>query len=402
MKATIYKAFILGLTVSALLTVSCSKDAGTVLVNAPTVSPTVSVVASCDGGRYSVSYTISNPTDDGSVSSAADVGWISDLDCSSSGTVSFTVAANSDESSRTGNISVSYSYSVGGKTVYATGNSAVIQYGTGSPDLSVQPNAVTADYEGGSYSLSYSVDNPDAEGKLACIADVNWIEDIDLETYGTVKFTVDGNDGEDLRTGTITLTYTYGYNVISKYVTVIQDHVAGGADVSELVGTYTAHGTVYGSGISPATEMDWTVKIYAYTGYEKYDMYIDGLVPWAEGSYDTLGTHDYSASATYEDGQIVIPSQTTGGILNTTSGDSYYYGYTPCVQYNSSNGNYGYSKLFPDLVFSPSGGTWTANYGLFMAGFSSEDVETFVAFYQVVSPVTSFTLTKTSSSTETN
>ncbi len=93
---------------------------GTVsVVQDPGASPNLTVQPSgiavdIRGGTYSFNYILRAPSDDGQINCTADVGWISDFDCSSDSAVSFLVDGNTEGVLREGIITVTYTYS-GGK-----------------------------------------------------------------------------------------------------------------------------------------------------------------------------------------------------------------------------------------------------------------------------------------------
>ncbi len=105
---------------ACLLAVSCDetkKDDEKVEAPALSVSPT-SFAVPAEEGSYSFTYTVANPAEDGQISCGVTVDWISDLDWSVAGKVSFTVAENTAGESRSGSITVAYESSFG--TVTAT------------------------------------------------------------------------------------------------------------------------------------------------------------------------------------------------------------------------------------------------------------------------------------------
>ncbi len=385
------------LAVSGIVATSCEEETVTrVLTNAPVLSVTSYLEAQAGGGMFSIAYSVGNPANDGVVTCTSNVSWLSNF-AVSDGTITFFVAENTGESLRTGDISVDYGYTDGTTSKYVTCNVAVVQHSPVTPSISVLPNPLTVPYGGGVCSLSYSIENAVSTGYINCAADVDWISGFGYDTYGEVSFSVDANGGTELRTGVITFSYVYDSGEVTNEVIVIQDNpgVPGGGDITEVVGTYTAHGTVYGSGFSKETETDWVFKIYPFDGYGNvdYDGWIDGLVPWTSGMYNTYYAHRYSAGVYfYHDGTIHVPSQ---AIIGTYS--SYYLGFTPCV--GVSEGGYMSDSNFPDLVFTynEATGKWESDYGVFLARCDESEISAMLGYHQVVLPT--FTLTRTSDTT---
>lgn len=70
---------------------------------------------------------------------------------------------------------------------------------------------IAAASEGGSYSLTYSLENPASDGKVEAVPDEGaqeWINDFDYSEDGIVSFNVDANEAEEDREARITVTYT--------------------------------------------------------------------------------------------------------------------------------------------------------------------------------------------------
>ncbi len=453
-------------TVALLIATACS-ETKTEWVTAPSISPTNAVVTAPDGGGIiSLSYSISNPADDGTSSASSSASWISDISVPSEGTVTFSVAENTAGEARTARITITYSYSLAGSKGSVSCDVTVAQSCGDSPAISVQPTAVAAAAEGGSYSFEYTIVNPDAEGSVEASTEEEWITDIDASTSGKVSFSVAENTGSIregkvtvtytypggtlsdavtvvqgfpegevdaapeitvthpaitaaieggsysfeyevlnpasdgkmdvatdenwitglsdsngtvsfsveentsiLRTGVISLTYTYSGGSVSETVTVVQDHVSGAT--TGPTGTYICYGKAYDG------ETSWTLRIFEddgtcesimTTGSEELTYLVDGLVDGEVGDYEYYGDHRCSGGAYLdEEGALHIPTQVLNTSVTTTSGGSYYLGYTPCVSESSLS----YSSSFPDLVFTPNGdGTWSGDYGIFLAGWT--------------------------------
>ncbi len=254
------------LGVALLAFTSCEDETEIKLLDTPvvTLSPSSVTLSAEATSNYTINYSVTNPADGASISASADASWITGIDSSVSGQIRFSVSANSSTDMRTANVTLTYSYDDG--TVIA--KAAVVQYGTGDPLLTVDPNAVVADAMGGTYSFGYVVENADGE-TLDCATDVDWITDFDYSEYGTVYFTVAASEAGALRTATIDVSY----GALSKEVTVIQDRVGdtslrvspssivaqgGGGSYSF---NYTLRFPVEGEPVNITADVNWITNI---------------------------------------------------------------------------------------------------------------------------------------------
>ncbi len=360
----------------ALLFATACNDNDTEWVTPPTISPTSAVVtAPDDGGSVSLTYTVSNPADDATTTAVSSESWISDVSVPSEGTVSFTVDANSSLEPRTGRITITYSYTLIGTKGTASCDVTIAQSCGGDPALSVQSAVVVAGAEGGSYSFGYTIVNPEAEGKVEASTEEEWITGL-TDSNGTVSFTVEENKVIELRSGVITLTYTYSKGSVSEMVRIVQDHLNANVK-AEITGTYIAFGYDYQG------DMNWTMTIHRDTG-DPTKYWVDGLTPNDAGRYETSGTSHCAHGSLSDDGTtFVIPSQISSGWIE---GD-FYIGWAPCVKYD---GNWYYDGDFPDITFTydPDTDTWISDYGVFLGAFSTASLssESFSGYYDVVAP----------------
>ncbi|MCD8313876.1 MAG: hypothetical protein LUC24_06925, partial [Bacteroidales bacterium] len=302
-----------------------------------------------------------------------------------------------------GRISVDYTSSYGKLSQIFT----VVQNSGEAPVLSVQPTAVTVTAEGGSSSFSYNIENPLEGGELYCSTTADWISGLNYSATsarGDVTFTVAANETGSLRQADISVVYSSDYGILEQTVAVVQDHGSnceGGGDtgdfdgdVSDLIGTYTAHGMAYADA-GVAGETTWTLTIYP----SEYDdlVIIDGLVPDSADFYPV--TEAYIAQAYLDsNGRLVIPTQLTGYTHPSTG---FFIGWTPCVAYVEGEG-WSYYNTWPSttLTYASSTETWTSDYGEFLGLFtvtSTYQIDEFQGLFDVTNP--GFTITKTSSST---
>ncbi|MCD8206456.1 MAG: hypothetical protein LUD72_00810, partial [Bacteroidales bacterium] len=225
---------------------SCG-DTETEWVTAPTISASQAVVTVPDeGGTVTVGLTITNPVDGATISASPSASWVTVESCSAS-SVGLSVDPNPNADPRTARVTVSYSYTLAGTKGTASCELTVAQSCGDQPAISVQPTAVAAAIEGGSYSFSYTIVNPAPDGEVSASASASWITDIDCSKEGEVGFSVGENTG-GLRQATVTLSYSWSNGSLSESVTVVQDHHAGddGGDV-DIEGTYTMTGVCYES-----------------------------------------------------------------------------------------------------------------------------------------------------------
>ncbi|MCD8313950.1 MAG: hypothetical protein LUC24_07305 [Bacteroidales bacterium] len=412
MKKNIFGLSLCAVALSGLMMVSCETETVYEVAAVPSLTVSAAVTVDYEGGSYSCNYSVSNPADDGIVECFANVSWISDVTDNGS-SVSFSVASNTAEQLRNGEITVRYTYEGGSisKTV------GVIQSAFEDPVLTV-PLAVTVSSGGGTGSFTYSVTNAVDGGDLKWTAEESWVHDFDYSTYGIVSFTVDANDTEELRSCDLTVTYTYSLNgsskTLTKTVLLVQNHP--GVDVSDFVGTYSCTGIVSNddyydnngnvvSGQEPGVQSTWTMKAYASDN----GLILDGLVPDIVDYYPDYPY--YIAQASVSGSNILVYPQFTGyyGTFSFYSGDLYicwvlcpsYYATDAEAEadgYSSSGFYITYSSNYPCWFSSTGTDTWTSDNGLFLAlSTSSTSLSDIYTFYDVFAP--GLVITKTSSST---
>ncbi|MCD8206535.1 MAG: hypothetical protein LUD72_01205 [Bacteroidales bacterium] len=367
--------------------VSCDNDeTESIVVSTPALTVSSGITVSYKGGDYSFLYTLTDPDEDGEVSSYAEVSWISDLDVSSAGKVAFSARENISDQIRGGNIVLVYTYPEG----RVTKRVGVVQSAYGAPTLVLNESVLTVADGSGTYSFTYTVEDPVDDAELTCTANVDWIVDPDCSASGTVQFDVTANRTEELRSGEMTLTYSYSTGAVSGTVVVVQDHPdKNSVDISELIGTYEASGEAYVSA-AHAEPITWTMRIFASD--DGKSLVIDGMVPYAQGCHDDLPAA-LATGAVNLAGQLVVPSQFTG-YYETSSG--YQFGYTPCIQYIDGRG-FSYDKTGPDCTFTyyADSDTWVSDYGMFLALFGTYgDFSTLMRSLDIVTP--SITLKKVS------
>ena len=117
----------------------------------------------------------------------------------------------------------------------ALGNINLAAYST-APELEAENVEIA--YDNTSGSIAYEIINPVTGGTLSASTDADWLT---LGTVGaTVPFTCAANTAASIRTATVTLTYTYGSESVTKVVTVTQ---AGNPNALQTIAEVRAQGT---------------------------------------------------------------------------------------------------------------------------------------------------------------
>lgn len=177
------------------------------------------------GGDFSITYSLENPAEDGQVRAVTEQSaWITDLNCETSGSVTFKVTPNEIETTRGGEITVLYEYP--GDTQSFTVK--IVQAAKGSdPVLTLTSESeMEAEAEGGNLEITFTLENPAEDGELKAESD-GWIATTINET--TINVAVAANDSEEAREGTITVTYAWSGEPLSFTVKVIQKGILGEA-----------------------------------------------------------------------------------------------------------------------------------------------------------------------------
>ena len=172
------------------------------------------------GGTYSFTYSVENPVEGAVVTAdAGEASWISGINTSEDGTVSFTVDQNEEEAERNAEITVCYTYDSGEQTATVK----VIQSAKGSSPVIVpdQPS-IEVPVDGGEMSVTYTLSNPVDGGEFTATSEDEWITGIDYAVEGTVAFSVAANESGELRNGKVILHYAYMGTEVTAEVAVNQ------------------------------------------------------------------------------------------------------------------------------------------------------------------------------------
>lgn len=290
------RKFIFAAVFAALAVIGCNKDEKT---STPQIKPVNEDVINvpAEGGSFQVSYTLENPVEGGQISATTEqTEWISDIDCSNVGEVTFTVAANDNET-RNGSITVVYTYS----DTEISFNANIVQAGAadgGAPVIKPETDNVIVFAEGGSFQLNYTITNPVADGQISAKVDASWISNIDCSTENVISFNVEAYTKADPRETTMTIEYTYPDGMISKFVTITQEASDNPSAYDIEVIAKDFSGYYYGDDYSPS---------YANYFINLSDIGYNGDYVKANGSYLKL---DIYSTTFADDNNITVPEGT--------------------------------------------------------------------------------------------
>lgn len=181
------------------------------------------VAVSKDGEDVTVTYSITDPREDGAVSVNVPEGvdWISNVNTDTDGQVTFTVAAN-DGDAREAELTFVYTY--GGSETQEF-KVKVSQEGLPDPVLTLTSESeVEVSGNGVNFTISYTLENPREDGGISVSSgEATWL-DFNTDTDGEIAVEVFANGESTARSAVVTVTYTYsGDKTVSFEVTVNQD-----------------------------------------------------------------------------------------------------------------------------------------------------------------------------------
>ena len=181
------------------------------------------ISVSRDGEDVTVTYSITDPREDGQVSVNVPDGvdWISNVNTDTDGQVAFTVAAN-DGDARETELTFVYTYG-GSETQEFVVN--VSQEGLPDPVLTLTSESeVEVSGNVGNFTISYTLENPREDGGISVSSgEATWL-DFNTDTDGEIAVEVFANGESTARSAVVTVTYTYsGDKTVSFEVTVNQD-----------------------------------------------------------------------------------------------------------------------------------------------------------------------------------
>ena len=188
----------------------------------------------------------------------------------------------------------------GGNRFVVWGVNAEEESSAGTP--SITASNVELPYDATSGEIEYDINNPTSDGVLSASTTTEWISDVTLlSSAAYVTFTTTANNSAAQRTGTVTLTYTYGDNqTVTKNVTVTQ---AGNPNVINTIsdittaGTYTVQGTIVAKSTRGFIVGDGTGYVYYYNqNYTQADYNIGDMVKLSGSVVAYGGVFEFNAS----------------------------------------------------------------------------------------------------------
>lgn len=180
------------------------------------------------GGTHEFTYEIQNPRVGTNLSiSCSETGWITFAE--NNGKVSVNVDENNSGTNRAANLVFKYGE-------YAT-STYVVDQSYSSPQVALSLVATSCDYTGGTYAITYNVENPRKGYAVSVKCEDNWITGV-TTSDGNVSFTVTENNSGSAREGKIE--FYYGGEVLAVHK-VQQSYVASNIvmNIASTVTNYT-------------------------------------------------------------------------------------------------------------------------------------------------------------------
>ena len=196
---------------------------------------------------------------------------------------------------------------------YATISKYTITLGTISTDPSITSNDVSIAYDATSGSIEYTINNEVDGGSVsAAVTQGDWLT-LGQETASPITFTCSANSETTARTATVTLTYTYGEETVSKNVNVTQ----AAAPV-----IYTTIPALFEAATSTSTPVNVTFGNWVVSGVNGNQLFV------TDGTY---GFIVYQSKHGFEEGNILSGTASCNlvlydgsaeltGLTSTTSG----------------------------------------------------------------------------------
>ena len=247
---------------------------------------------SAEGGALSVSYTVENPAETGTVSAEPDADWIA-VETVSSTDVKMNVEANDVTETRTASVNIIYTYGDDSDTVCR--RVTVIQEAMiPDPELTLDiESPVTMPVEGGKITIPYTVTYPVEGGTISVKTEVAWITDEVSDTQ--VTLTVHENQSTSKRTAEVSIVYAYGDGeTVSCPVSITQEALEAQYDY------YLPNAYLWGE------LYDYSIANFIYFRVQFSDMEISAEGDITEGAccYDLT---IYTSSVVYDDSDHPFP-----------------------------------------------------------------------------------------------
>ena len=180
----------------------------------------------------------------------------------------------------------------------------VVAYTSGGSSIPfITASNIDLDYDAASGEIEYVINNPANNGVLTASTTTEWISDVTvISTAAIVTFNTTTNVLAASRQGIVTLTYTYGNDVVTKNVTVTQAGNPNAVDnISDITsaGTYTVQGTIVAKSQRGFIVGDGTGYVYYYNqNYTQADYNIGDIVKLAGAVSVYGGVYEFTSSAT--------------------------------------------------------------------------------------------------------
>lgn len=180
------------------------------------------------GTSMTLSFSLVNPVEGGSLNVSSPAEWLSELALATDSTVSMTVTTNTAEDTRETEITLEYSFNDGTSDRTVDVVMTLVQLGTsgedpgGEPEIVVNSSTVELSADAGEKVFLYTIENPAADGEMNASSQTSWLSGFDCSVDGEVSYFVEENTLTEKRSGSFTMTYTYGDQSVEKVITVNQ------------------------------------------------------------------------------------------------------------------------------------------------------------------------------------
>lgn len=155
-----------------------------------------STVTNYTGGNYNFTYNVENPRDGKTVGVSCSETWVKDLKISD-GNVTFMIPENNSGATRTADIVLTYNSVSYKHTVKQTCELSSIV---------LSSKSASANYKGGNYDFTYSVENPRNGLSVEVKCNADWIVDL-KHANNKISFSIPENNTGSARTAKVVLTY---------------------------------------------------------------------------------------------------------------------------------------------------------------------------------------------------
>lgn len=180
------------------------------------------------GTSMTLSFSLVNPVEGGSLEVSSPAEWLSELTLATDSTVTMTVTSNAAEDVRETEITLEYTFNDGTSDRTVDAVMTLVQLGTsgedpgGEPEIVVNSSTVELSADAGEKIFLYTIENPAADGEMSASSQTSWLSGFDCSVDGEISYFVEENTLTEKRSGSFTMTYTYGDQSVEKVITVNQ------------------------------------------------------------------------------------------------------------------------------------------------------------------------------------